>query len=84
MHGNLGYYVGIDGKNNAISDVSLWESVEAAERMATFQPMPDLASYVAARWPIRCSGRQSCSGSARLAAPRGCVCRAYDAARSAH
>jgi len=44
MHGNLGYYVGIDRKNNAISNVSLWESVEAAEQMATFQPMLDLAS----------------------------------------
>lgn len=44
MHGNLGYYVGIDGKNNAISNVSFWKSVEAAEQMATFQPMLDLAS----------------------------------------
>ncbi len=43
MRGNLGYYVGIDHKNNAISNVSLWESVEAAEQMATFQPMLDLA-----------------------------------------
>jgi hypothetical protein len=43
MRGNLGYYVGIDRKNNAISNVSLWDSVEAAEQMATFQPMLDLA-----------------------------------------
>jgi hypothetical protein len=43
MRGNLGYYVGIDRKNNAISNVSLWETVEAAEQMATFQPMLDLA-----------------------------------------
>jgi hypothetical protein len=43
MRGNLGYYVGIDRKNDAISNVSLWESVEAAEQMATFQPMLDLA-----------------------------------------
>jgi hypothetical protein len=44
MRGNLGYYVGIDRKNNAMSNVSLWESVEAAEQMATFQAMNDLAA----------------------------------------
>jgi hypothetical protein len=43
MRGNLGYYVGIDRANNAMSNVSLWDSVEAAEQMATFQPMLDLA-----------------------------------------
>lgn len=43
MRGNLDYYVGIDRSNNAISNVSLWESVEAAEQMATFQAMNDLA-----------------------------------------
>ena len=43
MRGNLGYYVGIDRRNNAMSNVSLWDSVEAAEQMATFQPMLDLA-----------------------------------------
>jgi hypothetical protein len=46
MRGNLGYYVGIDRKNNAISNVSLWESIETAEQMATFQPMLDLASIL--------------------------------------
>ena len=44
MRGNLGYYVGIDRRNNAISNVSLWDSVEAAEQMATFRPMLDLAT----------------------------------------
>jgi hypothetical protein len=44
MRGNLGYYVGVDRKNNAMSNISLWESVEAAEQMAIFQPMLDLAS----------------------------------------
>jgi hypothetical protein len=44
MRGNLGYYAGIDRKNNAMSNVSLWESIETAEQMATFQPMIDLAS----------------------------------------
>ena len=43
MRGNLGYYAGIDRKNNAMSNVSLWESIEAAEQMAIFQPMLDLA-----------------------------------------
>jgi hypothetical protein len=43
MRGNLGYYVGIDRANNAMSNVSLWDTVEAAEQMATFQPMLDLA-----------------------------------------
>jgi len=43
MHGNLGYYVGIDRGHNAISNVSLWDSVESAEQIATFQPMLDLA-----------------------------------------
>ncbi len=47
MRGNLGYYAGIDRKNNAMSNVSLWKSVEAAEQMATFQPMIDLASTFA-------------------------------------
>jgi hypothetical protein len=41
MHGNLGYYVGIDRKNTVISNVSFWKSVEAAEQMATFQPIFD-------------------------------------------
>jgi hypothetical protein len=47
MRGNLGYYAGIDRKNNAMSNVSVWESVEAAEQMATFQPMIDLAGTFA-------------------------------------
>lgn len=43
MRGNIGYFAGIDRKNNAMSNVSLWESVEAAEQMTTFKPMLDLA-----------------------------------------
>jgi hypothetical protein len=43
MRGNLGYYAGVDRRNNAMSNVSLWENVEAAEQMASFQPMIDLA-----------------------------------------
>ena len=29
MRGNLGYYAGIDRKNNAMSNVSIWESLPA-------------------------------------------------------
>jgi hypothetical protein len=43
MRGNLGYFVGIDRVANAMHNVSFWESVEDAERMASFQPMLDLA-----------------------------------------
>ena len=43
MRGNLGFCAGIDRRNNAMSNVSLWDSVDAAEQMATFQPMLDLA-----------------------------------------
>jgi len=43
MRGNLGYYAGVDRINNAMSNVSIWDSVEAANQMATFQPMLNLA-----------------------------------------
>jgi len=43
MRGNLGYYAGVDRVNNAISNVSIWDSIEAANQMATFQPMLNLA-----------------------------------------
>ena len=43
MRGNLGYFAGIDRANNAMHNVSLWESVADAEQMSTFQPMLDLA-----------------------------------------
>jgi hypothetical protein len=39
MSGNLAYYVGIDHKNNAMHNVSIWESVANANQMATFAPM---------------------------------------------
>ena len=44
MRGNLGYFAGIDRVNNAMHNVSLWESVEHANQMASFQPMLDLAT----------------------------------------
>jgi len=43
MRGNLGYYAGVDRINNAMSNVSIWDSIEAANQMATFQPMLNLA-----------------------------------------
>lgn len=43
MRGNRGYYAGIDRQGHAMTNVSIWESVEAAEQMSTFQPMLDLA-----------------------------------------
>jgi hypothetical protein len=39
MTGNLAYYVGIDHTNNAMHNVSMWESVADANQMATFAPM---------------------------------------------
>jgi hypothetical protein len=44
MRGNLAYYVGIDRTNNAMHNVSVWESVEDANQMATFPPMLALAA----------------------------------------
>lgn len=44
MQGNLGYYVGIDRTNNAMHNVSVWESVGDANQMATFAPMLALAA----------------------------------------
>lgn len=39
MDGNLAYYVGIDRINNAMHNISFWESIAAAEQMSTFAPM---------------------------------------------
>jgi quinol monooxygenase YgiN len=39
MNGNLAYYVGIDHANNAMHNVSMWESVADANQMSTFAPM---------------------------------------------
>jgi hypothetical protein len=43
MRGNLGYFAGIDRLNNAMHNVSLWETVEDADQMASFGPMLALA-----------------------------------------
>ena len=44
LRGNLGFFVGIDRVNNAMHNVSFWESVEDANQMASFPPMLALAS----------------------------------------
>jgi hypothetical protein len=44
MHGNLAYYVGIDHTNNAMHNISLWQSIADAEQMSSFAPMLKLAS----------------------------------------
>jgi hypothetical protein len=43
LKGNRGYYVGIDRENNAMTNVSLWDTRGDAEQMASLQPMLDLA-----------------------------------------
>jgi hypothetical protein len=48
MRGNIAYYVGIDWANNAMHNVSIWESVADANQMATFAPMLALAAEFAA------------------------------------
>src|ERR1700688_159459 len=48
MNGNIAYYVGIDRTNNAMHNVSLWESVADANQMATFGPMITLGTEFAA------------------------------------
>jgi hypothetical protein len=48
LRGNLGYFAGIDRLNNAMHNVSLWETVEDADQMASFQPMLALAPEFAA------------------------------------
>jgi hypothetical protein len=44
MKGNLAYYVGIDRRNNAMHNVSVWQSAADADQMATFAPMLELAA----------------------------------------
>lgn len=43
LKGNRAYYVGIDPENNAMTNVSVWETRTDAEQMATLQQMLDLA-----------------------------------------
>ena len=48
MNGNIAYYVGIDRSNNAMHNVSVWETVADANQMATFAPMLALAAEFSA------------------------------------
>ena len=43
LKGNQAYYVGIDPENNAMTNVSVWDTRADAEQMATLQPMLNLA-----------------------------------------
>jgi len=43
LKGNRAYYVGIDPENNAMTNVSVWDSRTDAEQMATLRAMLDLA-----------------------------------------
>jgi hypothetical protein len=47
MNGNVAYYVGIDRANNAMHNVSVWETVADANQMATFAPMIALGAEFA-------------------------------------
>ena len=43
LRANRAYYVGIDPENNAMTNVSVWDTRADAEQMATLQPMLNLA-----------------------------------------
>jgi quinol monooxygenase YgiN len=43
MKGNIAYYVGVDRANFAMHNISVWESIEDANQMASFAPMQALA-----------------------------------------
>ncbi|MEM1435537.1 MAG: hypothetical protein AAGG11_15875 [Pseudomonadota bacterium] len=48
LQGNLKYYVAIDKDKNAITNVSLWESMEAAMQMAQMKEMAVMGREFAA------------------------------------
>jgi hypothetical protein len=43
LKGNRAYYVGIDRENSAMTNVSMWETLDDAKQMASLQAMLDLA-----------------------------------------
>jgi hypothetical protein len=43
LSGNLGYYVGIDRENSAMTNVSLWQTLADAQQMASLPEMMALA-----------------------------------------
>jgi hypothetical protein len=46
LKGNRAYYVGNDRENNAMTNVSLWETLVDAKQMASLQAMLDLAKVL--------------------------------------
>ena len=48
LRGNLAYYAGIDPATSTIVNVSIWDSLENANQMATFQPMLELGKAAVA------------------------------------
>ncbi len=44
LKGNIAYDVGVDQENGAMTNVSVWETLEDAEQMASMKEMADLAS----------------------------------------
>jgi hypothetical protein len=44
LSGNIAFYAGIDRSNNAMHNISFWETVADATQMATFEPMLALAA----------------------------------------
>jgi mannose/fructose/N-acetylgalactosamine-specific phosphotransferase system component IID len=42
LHGNLGYYVGIDREKMTMTNVSFWQTKEDAMQMATLKEMLDM------------------------------------------
>jgi hypothetical protein len=43
LKGNRAFYAGIDHKNNAMTNVSVWDTQKDAEQMDSLQAMRDLA-----------------------------------------
>jgi quinol monooxygenase YgiN len=43
LSGNLNYYVGIDRENNAMTNVSVWQTLADAQQMASLPEMMALA-----------------------------------------
>ena len=43
LKGNRAYYVGIDRENSAMTNVSVWETLDDTKQMASLQAMLDLA-----------------------------------------
>jgi hypothetical protein len=48
LDGLRAYFAGVDRDRSQLTNVSVWDSVEHAEQMSTFQPMLDLGKKFAA------------------------------------